>query len=453
MPSARNRAAHNSSLAQKHRRGSRSASARCPIATTGEAFANGTIIELLQDAANPQRLSLILRRDDRTTTGRVIEHNGQLYQPAPLDATILRAITLPTGIAPYGSARELIHGIAQEISRYTALPERFVSQVSWSFLSTWFVDVTETAPSLCILGSDTIAGNQLFRLSAALCRRPLLLSAARFSGVCSLPTGLQPTLLIREARFDRDMLRLLSAAHKLGEYVPRGGGLVELHSPVITLSEFGAEDLPARIILKIPVIEGQSPALRLGSESFEKIKNFFQPLLLAFRLENRGKVLHSQFDAPLLADPVREVARCLGACTPDDAELQAELLKLLQSTNAEYLSAKSADFRIVVVECLLYCSHERPGGEVFVGEVAEKVQTILVSGGDLIAVTPRRVGKIIDNLGLQTEPRNKRGYRVLLTQAVCRRIHELARQFGLLPFADGVERCKLCRSDARADGV
>jgi hypothetical protein len=211
--------------------------------------------------------------------------------------------------------------------------------------------------------------------------------------------------------------------------------------------------LPARIILKIPVIEGQSSALRLGSESFEKIKNFFQPLLLAFRLENRGKVLHSQFDAPLLADPVREVARCLGACTPDDAELQAELLKLLQSTNAEYLSAKSADFRIVVVECLLYCSHERPGGEVFVGEVAEKVQTILVSGGDLIAVTPRRVGKIIDNLGLQTEPRNKRGYRVLLTQAVCRRIHELARQFGLLPFADGVERCKLCRSDAPADAV
>jgi len=150
----------------------------------------------------------------------------------------------------------------------------------------------------------------------------------------------------------------------------------------------------------------------------------------------------------VLADPVREVARYLGACTPDDPDLQAELLEVLQSTNAEYLSAKSAGLNIVVVECLLYYSHARPGGEVFIGEVAEKVQTILVSSDDLIEVTPRRVGKIIDNLGLQTEPRNKRGFRLLLSQALRRRIHELARQFGVLPFGDGVERCNLCRSDA-----
>ena len=452
MPSIRNRSPRNSCLTQKQRQARRITPAYPrTIATSGEAFADGALIEILRDAGNPRRLRLILWRDGQTTTGPVVKYQRQIYEPAPIDPTILRAMTLPTGIAPYGSGRELLHGIAKEVSRYSALPERFVSQVSWSALSTWFAGVTEGAPALSILGSDTIAGNQLFRLLAAICRRPLLLSAARFAGVCSLPTGLQPTLLIRGSHFDRDVQRVLSAARKPREYVPRGGRLVELYSPVVTLSEFGAANVPARTVLRIPVVEGQSPARMLGRENVEEIKNFFQPRLLAFLLANRAKALRSQFDAPMLADPVREVARCLGACTPDDADLQAELLEVLQSTNAEYLSAKSTDFTTVVVESLLFYSHERPGGHFYIGECAETAEEILVRCGDPIAVTPRRVGEVIDDLGLQTEPRSKTGYRVILTKVVRRRIHELARQLGLLPFADGIERCEFCRSDAPVD--
>lgn len=438
---------------QKQRRTLRIASAQPqrPIATTGEALADGALIELLRDPGNPRRLNLILWRDGQTTSGPVVKYHRQLYEPAPIDATILRAVTLPTGIAPYCSARELLHGIAQEVTRYSALPERFVSEASWTALSTWFVDVSASAPSLSILGSETIAGNQLFQLLAALCRRALPLSVARFTGVCSLPTGWQLTLLIRDTHFNRDIERLLSAARKPGEFVPHGGRLVELHSSVVTLSEFDGARLPARAVLRIPMLQSQSPVLKLGQDTVEKIKGDFQPRLLAYRLANRVKVLHSQFDAPMLADAVRELARCFGACTPDDAGLQAEVFEILQRRNAEYLSAKSTDFNAVVVESLLFYSHERLGGEVYVGEVAKTVETILVGRGEPIGVTPHKVGRALDDLGLQTERRNMNGYRLLLTETLRRRIHDLAREVGVLPFPDGVERCEICRTAASTE--
>ncbi|MFY9532049.1 MAG: hypothetical protein WBC04_14630 [Candidatus Acidiferrales bacterium] len=380
------------------------------------------------------------------TTGPVVNYQGQPYEPAPIDATLLHAMTLPTGTSPYGSARELLHGIAQEVNRFSALPERFVSEVSWTALSTWFLDVTASAPSLSILGSETIAGNQLFRLLGALCRRALTLSAARFTGVCSLLTGWQPTLLIRHAHFDRDVERVLSAARKPGEYVPLSGRLVELHSAVVTLSELDGARLPPQAVLRIPILQTQSPVVKLEQDIVEKIEADFQPRLLAYRRENHAKVQHSPFDAPMLDDLVRELACCLGACTPD-GDLQAELLKVLQPRNTEYLSAKSTDFNAVVVEALLFYSHERSGGKVYVGEVAETVQTILAGRGEPIEVTPHSVGHALDDLGLQRELRRKKGYPVVLTLSVRRRIHGLARQIRALPFADGIERCELCRSD------
>jgi hypothetical protein len=306
--------------------------------------------------------------------------------------------------------------------------------------------VTASAPSLSILGSETIAGNQLFRLLAALCRRALPLSAARFTGVCSLLTGWQPTLLIRHAHFNRDVERVLAAARKPGEYVPLSGRLVELHSAVVTLSEVDADRLPPEAVLRIPILQTQSAVVKLEQDTLEKIKADFQPRLLAYRLANHAKAQHSPFDAPMLDDPVRELACCLGACTPED-DLQAELLKVLQPRNVEYLSAKSTDFNAVVVESLLFYSHERPSGKVYVGEIAETVETILAGRGEPIEVTPHSVGHALDDLGLRRELRRKKGYPVVLRLPVRRRIHELARRVGVLPFADGLERCELCRSD------
>jgi hypothetical protein len=154
----------------------------------------------------------------------------------------------------------------------------------------------------------------------------------------------------------------------------------------------------------------------------------------------------------MLDDPVRELACCLGACTPED-DLQAELLKVLQPRNVEYLSAKSTDFNAVVVEALLFYSHERPGGQVYVGEVAETVETILAGRGEPIKVTPHSVGHALDDFGLRRELRRKKGYPVVLRLPVRRRIHELARRVGVLPFADGLERCELCRSDGPTNNL
>lgn len=77
----------------------RSAAVGCPIATAGEVFADGAMIELVGGAHPTQTLSM-LWNGSTEVIGRVVEYDGQLYTPAPIESSILRELTLPTRCCP-----------------------------------------------------------------------------------------------------------------------------------------------------------------------------------------------------------------------------------------------------------------------------------------------------------------------------------------------------------------
>ena len=78
-----------------------------PIATAGEVFNDGVMIELIA-GANPEHPQLMLWDGSKEIVAPVVAYNGQLYEPARIDRSILEQMTLPTCCWPHGTTREFL---------------------------------------------------------------------------------------------------------------------------------------------------------------------------------------------------------------------------------------------------------------------------------------------------------------------------------------------------------
>src|SRR4051794_10592457 len=136
------------------------------VHTAGEAFDDGSIIDLLQGG------KLILWDGKRETVSESITHARQIFQAAALPEA--PPIPLPSGSAPYGSTAELFHQVSDVFVK-TGLPEELASLLSYFVFCTWFADLLDWVPSLLLHGewADCVS---VAAQMAALCRRSLSLS-------------------------------------------------------------------------------------------------------------------------------------------------------------------------------------------------------------------------------------------------------------------------------------
>ena len=418
-----------------------------PLPTTGKIFANGKAIEPLRDGTNADQLSLLFWNGLKATISSKIICEGLSYEPAPIDPTILHALTLPTEIVPCGSPRKLLADICKFISQYTGLPENSVVAISRWALSSWFPEM-RPAPGLSIVGPDTTAGRQLMQLLHCFCRHPLLLTEVNAAGLRALPTEWSLTLLIFQPELSAEMQRLLSSARRGIGFVPRGGRLLDFHCAVAIYSELGGVSGPGIIPgLEIPVVPVSQGLHVLESTMRQKIANEFQAKLLAYRLSNWSKVLTSTFEAPELTPSMQELAKSLSACTPADPELQAQVPEFLRIQDKEVRSAAWLNLNNVIIEAILASVHESKTDSVYVAEIAEAAETILNARGENRKLEPRAIGARLGALGLITEPRDRNGIRLILSGEVSRRLHELARSFSVPSNQNSLKGCDLCKSE------
>jgi len=419
-----------------------------PLPTTGKIFTNGKAIEPLRESANANRLSLLFWDGVKATIAPMIIYDGKYYEPAPIDPTILHALTLPTEIAPYGSPRRLLADISKIISQYTRLPDNSVVASSRWAVSSWFSEM-QPAPGLSIVGPDTPAGRQLLQLLHCFCRHPLLLTEVNASGLCALPTDWSLTLLIHQPMLSAEMQRMLSIARRSIGFIPRAGRLLDFHCAVATYTELGGAHGSGVIpSLEISVVPAGQRLPVIDYTVRQKIANDFQPRLLGYRLANFSKVLNSSFDAAELTPSLRELAQNLSACTPDDPELQAQVPEFLRTQDKEMRSAAWLDTNTVIIETALAFIHEGKEDYVYVGEIAQSAEEILSRRGENRKLEPRAVGARLGALGLITEPRDKKGIRLVLSSEVSRRVHELAYSFSVPSIQHGTKRCPVCRVES-----
>jgi hypothetical protein len=405
------------------------------------------MLELVSSASDKKNLRLLLWNGHTASIASRIHYGGRTYEPAAIEPTIIRAMTLPAHIASHQSPRHLLNDMASTVQHYTPLSENLAGLVAHFVLATWVLGCIPAAPRLAISGPDSLGGTQLLLLLHCLCRRPLLLTQVDINGLLSLPMEWRPTLLIHQPQLSIRMEQFLNAVQKRCVRVPRRGRLLELHNAAVTYSESRGGRTPCKLFgLEIPVFSAGRDLPALDDVARQKIADDFQPRLLAYRLENYGKVCQSHFDASEFISPTRELAGCLGACTPEDPDLQAQLIQLLKGQDTEYRSALWTDLNTAIIEALVAYIHEGELNSIYVGKIAESAEVILEGRGEHRRIEARHVGERLRNLGLNTEPRDSKGMKLIFSQAVKRRVHELAHDLDVPTIRSGKEGCPDCNS-------
>jgi hypothetical protein len=349
-------------------------------------------------------------------------------------------LRLPTQITSPGPTRKLLAEICTLFAKFVGLAEKPLSIVGRFALCTWLLEAIQLAPALAILGPDVFRGNQLQQLLHCFCRRGLRLSGVNPAGLCSLPSGLGLTFLITQPSIGNSMKRLLDHASQRDEKIPHRGGLVDLFGAQTIQSESigGGEYRPDRFVRISMIPTGQQISF-LGVDEERRITAEFQPKLLGFRCANIGRARNLQFDASSLSNSLRPLARSFAAATPDDPELQREVLDLFAEMDAEIRSGAWTQELSVAAEAILAACFESLGDAIYIGDLAKIAEEIFCRRGELVRVDPGAFGKKLRLLGFIPEPRDAKGFKLQLTEAVRSRAQQLAQDLGA-PTPEGGNR-------------
>ncbi|MGA7291686.1 MAG: hypothetical protein WBW53_00955 [Terriglobales bacterium] len=135
------------------------------IASTGEIFGDGSMIELVSGPSETDGPSLLFWDGDRPVIAPRIEHGDFIYEALDLPPSLYRAIRLPSHCDDYGSARGLFASITDLFKHRLDLPERESGLLACFTIASWLADRLPTAPLLDDF--RTRAGNGNLRIGAA----------------------------------------------------------------------------------------------------------------------------------------------------------------------------------------------------------------------------------------------------------------------------------------------
>jgi DNA-directed RNA polymerase subunit RPC12/RpoP len=110
---------------------------------------------------------------------------------------------------------------------------------------------------------------------------------------------------------------------------------------------------------------------------------------------------------------------------------QAELHVLLEDENREVKPARWVSPGAVVIESLPALCREAKKPTAYVGEIADIAQVILKGRGENRNLDAGEVGRRLRAPGFTTEPRDSKGVKLRLSNAVCVWVQELATQFAI----------------------
>ncbi len=423
------------------------------IATSCEVFADGSAVELLRDSGTGAS-ALLVWDGKQATVAKEFTCGGHTYVPCPIPGDMGEAIALPTGHAPHGSAQSLFSEISEAFQRYTSLAEESAFLVTFFVLASWFTDLLPTAPCLLICGPAESEARALLRVLRCVCRRALSLAELTPSSFATLPFSWRPTLLMIQQEISPSLEGLLLASNSRGIHLLRNGKLVD---PFCAKAVYCPTVLPESHLMKTAITVGISPATMalpvFDTQAEEALLDHLVPKLLGYRLANAARIRSSQFDAPRFTSSLRELARSLGAAVEGDEELQSRLERLLEEQNTEAKAERWDFLESVMLEGLLFRCHQPEKDRLYVGELTQTVQAILVGREEKIELEPRAVGAQLKALGLHTASLGSAGRGLLLTNDIRRRIHDLARAYGVRALEAPKGGCPLCAEPVGTESV
>jgi hypothetical protein len=417
--------------------------------TVGEVF-DDSIIDLVRDAQTgcPH---LLFRQDKTGSLGVRINHRGKVYVPPQLEASLLRSLVLPAGTADYGKASKLFEAI-NSVFLKAGFPPGVSDTTSFFVFSSWFPDLLPEPPCLLITGARP-EGLHLLQLLAPLARRalPPLLAQNITSLAAVLLPRLSPTLLINAETLRHAKLAAWLASGERSSNVIARGKIVNLCTARAIFVGEASETVPSELpILMVNAEPSNGPLPTASPDERSKLALEFQPQLLEYRLRNFAKVRDSTADLPGAPAVVRILARILCASVADAPELQVRARGVLEHQRQAQAKRFWLDPRALVVEAALARCHEPKRQEIRVGELTADVLALFASRGQQRDVEPRKVGAILDSVGISRE-RFRDGYILQFTDEVRQRLHRLARVYEIPVTQESAAKCAQCLASITAE--
>lgn len=411
-----------------------------PIQTAGELFDDGHLIELVGDAGS---MWLLLSDGDRQSVASRVTHRGRSYSPLDFDRSILQALTLPTRMAPRESTRKLFDD-ARELFQSYDFPEDVALRATYFSFATWFPDCLPVAPCFVVTGPGAEA-HLLFELLGCLVRHPLPLVHISMAGLRYLPQRLNLTLLIGHPPTSERDLQMLLATTLPDSYLACGTGIVNLYGArAVYLGSTLNDDISQDALFHVHLGPSQCNVPIVGASDRRAIALRFQPRFLGYRVRNVSRVRTCDWEPPRFVSALRVLARVLAACMVDAPELQAGVGPLLQGQQEDVRAERWFDLRCIAIEALLAHCHSKCESQAYVGEITHTAVTISKSRGQTATLEPRRMGTILrKSLGF-FPTRDNKGYKIVWTYDIRRRIHKLARDFEVESVRHAVVGCDLC---------
>ncbi len=161
------------------------------------------------------------------------------------------------------------------------------------------------------------------------------------------------------------------------------------------------------------------------------------------------RVRDSEVDCRAFVPEMRDEALTWLAPIFDCEELSKSVFEEILRQSPEAAGTRFFDPKCVVAEAALFFCHKADAAHFFVGELAETVNALLKGRHEESNLSAKRVGRVLRELGVHGG-RVAGGYKVVLTDAVRERIHQLAFDYRVLSLEDGVHRRRYCREESVA---
>ena len=352
------------------------------IQTGGEFFADGSVLELVRAASEPEEVKLLHWHGSVLEVAAQVEHAGRKYAPAAIEANVMKALHLPTRVAPAETVRELFEAVYGLLAGHLGQLEPCITAMVFAIFASWCSPILPMAPILWIFAPTGSPRNLALRMLSLLCRRPLSLVGLKRGDIPRLPISLQATLLLDEPDLRPEMQMILQSSTRRGARIISSHGLLEFYGPKVICSH----KLPRSTVLETEALKvaliptaGHLPPLDRKREV--EIAEDFQARFLSYFLRNVSSVQNANFAASQFTLPTQDLARTLDAAVIGDSELRKRMLPLLGVQDEEVRADRARTCDAVVLEALLFFIHASGWSKVRTDNIAEKVGAIYKGRG------------------------------------------------------------------------
>jgi hypothetical protein len=421
------------------------------VKTSGEVFSDGCMIDVVASTSGSQP-DLLFWDGTTTLIAPQVNYGGRIYQAQELQASILQAMRLPRDSVSYGTIQQLFTELRNAFEEYLGCALSLAQLSVYWILTTWFSDCLLSPPSLWASGTDIDVAASFLALLHCLSRRGLRLTGVTRSGFLSLPLAYCPTLLVHQPTLPLVLQDLWCQSNFRGLVVPGNGGVVldATCSKAIFLGMFGFAPPPGASNLQIALFPPDHEVPPLDDRTLNAIADYFLPRLQKYRLDHAKQVRESRFEAPDLRFPTLELARKLGACIQGDPDLALQVVPLLREQEA-LVDRCNLDFAIVeVVLARLHrtTSESTAAGMKIEDELTADVNTFLLTCGGNFQYSREEVGKRVAKFEFSRKHTNA-GTLLLLDRRTSRRVHQMARSYGIDISMPGCPDCQPVETSAQ----